>query len=113
MAARRRWARVLAAEDRVLTLDAEEPALNAYGDGRLRWFGGGNSGLEDAVLASEGATVTLRRAPRHAAQGALVLVEQGCDKRLSTCAGRFGNAANFQGEPFLPGIDLLTRYPGG
>ncbi|MBS0285228.1 MAG: hypothetical protein JSS15_12490 [Proteobacteria bacterium] len=24
-----------------------------------------------------------------------------------------GNAANFRGEPYLPGIDLLTRYPGG
>ena len=24
---------------------------------------------------------------------------------------RFGNAVNFQGEPFLPGNDLLARYP--
>ena len=44
--------------------------------------------------------------------GALVEIEQGCDKRLATCSGRFGNAVNFRGEPWLPGIDLLTRYPG-
>jgi hypothetical protein len=31
---------------------------------------------------------------------------------LATCGGRFGNALNFRGEPYLPGIDLLTRYPG-
>ncbi len=113
MAPRRRFARVLAVEGRALTLDAAETMPNAYGEGRLLWFGGGNSGLEDAVLMSSGAVVTLRRAPRFDGVGALVRVEQGCDKMLATCAVRFGNAANFQGEPYLPGIDLLTRYPGG
>jgi hypothetical protein len=43
----------------------------------------------------------------------LVEVSEGCDKSIATCAGRFGNAANFRGEPYLPGVDLLTRYPGG
>lgn len=112
MAGRRRFARVAGVVGAVLTLDAVEPGGNAYGGGRLRWFGGANSGLEDAVARSEGATVTLRRPPRFDAIGALVEVEQGCDKRLATCAERFGNAANFRGEPWLPGIDLLTRYPG-
>ncbi|ATY33346.1 DUF2163 domain-containing protein [Sphingomonas psychrotolerans] len=112
MAGRRRFARVIAEVGAVLTLDAAEPIANGYGGGRLRWFGGANSGLEDAVARSEGATVTLRRPPRFAAVGALVAIEQGCDKRLATCAERFANAANFRGEPYLPGIDLLTRYPG-
>jgi hypothetical protein len=44
--------------------------------------------------------------------GMRALLTQGCDKRLATCSGRFGNAVNFRGEPFLPGMDLLTRYPG-
>ena len=39
------------------------------------------------------------------------LVREGCDHGLDTCATRFGNAANFRGEPFLPGNDLLARYP--
>ena len=34
-------------------------------------------------------------------------------KSIATCAGRFGNTLNFRGEPYLPGVDLLTRYPGG
>jgi uncharacterized phage protein (TIGR02218 family) len=112
MAGRRRFARVIGVAGVMLTLDAMEPGGNSYGGGRLRWLGGANSGLEDAIVRSEGAIVTLRRPPRFDAMGALVEIEQGCDKRLATCAERFGNAVNFRGEPWLPGIDLLTRYPG-
>ncbi|MDG2534473.1 DUF2163 domain-containing protein [Sphingomonas sp. HITSZ_GF] len=112
MAGRRRFATVTAIADCVLTLDAAEPFANGYAQGRLRWIGGANSGLEDTILHSEGMTLTLRRPPRFDAPGQVLLIE-GCDKTLATCAGRFGNALNFRGEPYLPGIDLLTRYPGG
>ncbi|MET3713546.1 putative phage protein (TIGR02218 family) [Sphingomonas trueperi] len=112
MAGRRRFARVTAVADAVVTLDAVEPTANAYGNGRLRWFGGANGGLEDAIAASEGNRVTLRRPPRFDGVGALVQLIEGCDGRFETCSGRFANAANFRGEPFLPGTDLLTRYPG-
>lgn len=112
MAGRRRFARVIAIDGPVLTLNDEEPAANCCGGGRLRWFGGANSGLEEAVVLSQGASVTLRRPPRFDSLGTVELIE-GCDKSLATCAGRFGNARNFRGEPYLPGTDLLTRYPGG
>lgn len=112
MAGRQRFARVTAIDDTVLLLDMVEPVPDAYGQGRLRWIGGANSGLEEAILRSDGATLTLRRPPRVDAPGRVLLIE-GCDKTLATCAGRFGNALNFRGEPYLPGIDLLTRYPGG
>ncbi|AJP73128.1 DUF2163 domain-containing protein [Sphingomonas hengshuiensis] len=113
MAGRRRFARVIGSDGAVLTLDASEPSADCYGGGRLRWFGGANSGLEDAIAHSAGAVVVLRRAPRFAAIGALVELSEGCAKSIAMCAERFGNAANFRGEPYLPGIDLLTRYPGG
>jgi len=113
MAGRRRFALVTGVDGAVLTLDGAEAVANGYGGGRLRWFSGENSGLEDTVARSEGATVTLRRAPRFAGVGARVELIEGCDKSVATCAGRFGNALNFRGEPYLPGIDLLTRYPGG
>lgn len=45
------------------------------------------------------------------AVGLHVIVREGCDHTLAACSARFGNAVNFQGEPFLPGNDLLTRYP--
>lgn len=81
--------------------------------GRLRWLGGPRCGLSEAVLAGSAGELLLAEAVDVAiAPGTRALIEQGCDRRLATCAGRFGNAANFRGEPFLPGNDLLTRYPG-
>lgn len=112
MAARTRFARVVAVEGETVTLDIGEPVAGAWGGGRLRWMTGGNSGLEDAIAAAAGPVVTLRRPPRFAGVGTLVEVREGCDKRIETCATRFANAANFRGEPYLPGVDLLTRYPG-
>jgi uncharacterized phage protein (TIGR02218 family) len=114
MAGRRRFARIVADADAAVTLDAVEPVDNAYGEGVLRWFGGANAGLTSAIERSAGAVLTLRAAPVFAATpGVLVEVVEGCDRRLATCAARFGNVANFRGEPHLPGVDLLTRYPGG
>ena len=45
------------------------------------------------------------------AAGNLARVREGCDHTIATCAGRFANSINFQGEPFLPGNDILTRTP--
>ncbi len=106
--------RVLAADGAALTLDAPEPSANAWGYGRLRWIDGANGGLAAIVAASSGATLSLRDPPPFAvAGGALVELVEGCDRAAGTCAGRFANIANFRGEPYLPGNDLLTRYPGG
>jgi uncharacterized phage protein (TIGR02218 family) len=113
MAARTRLTRIAAilAADTVEVEDAA--AGNAYGGGRLRWIGGANSGLESAILRSEDEQmILLEPPPAPPAIGDLVEIEEGCDKMLATCAGRFGNAVNFRGEPHLPGVDLLTRYPG-
>ncbi len=113
MAGRRRFARVVAVDGAVVTLDVVEPSANGWGLGRLRWLGGTNCGLESAIAASAGATATLRQKPSFAIEaGTLVEVIEGCDKTIATCAARFANAVNFRGEPYLPGIDLLTRYPG-
>lgn len=111
MAARVRLARVVSADSTMVTLDAAEASAGAYGFGRLRWLGGANSGLESAVRGSGGAAVTLREPPAFVpAAGDLVEISEGCDRRFETCVARFANAANFRGEPHLPGNDLLTRY---
>jgi uncharacterized phage protein (TIGR02218 family) len=111
MAGRARLARVVEAEDGAVTLDIPEPSAGAHGFGRLRWIGGPNSGLESAVRSSAGTLVTLREPPPFApGAGDLVEVSEGCDRRFETCVARFSNAANFRGEPHLPGNDLLTRY---
>ena len=114
MAPRRCFARVVGVEDATLTLDRSEPVASGWGGGRVRWLSGENCGLESAVVLSADATTTLDQPPAFdVAAGTLIEVSEGCDKSLATCAARFGNAANFRGEPYLPGIDLLTRYPGG
>jgi hypothetical protein len=33
----------------------------------------------------------------------------GCDKSFTTCRDRFGNLANFRGEPYLPGTDRIVQ----
>jgi len=111
---RRRVATIASVADGVtLDLSEAEPVANAYGYGRLRWIDGPNGGLTSAVFASVGATITLREEPPHPiAPGLRVEIVEGCDKSFATCRDRFANAANFRGEPYLPGNDLLTRYPG-
>lgn len=42
--------------------------------------------------------------------GATFLIRAGCDKRVGTCADRFGNIANFRGFPNIPGQDAVVRY---
>lgn len=113
MRGRRRLARVVACEGAGVTLDLAEPGPDGWGWGVLRWLEGPNCGLDSGIAASRGADLTLRAAPPFAvAAGTLVRVEEGCDKTIATCSARFGNAVNFRGEPYLPGMDLLTRYPG-
>lgn len=113
MAGRRRLAHVLAVSGAVVTVDEIEPVADAYGGGRLRWMSGIGCGQGHGVRASDGDTLTLDLPPGFAvAPGTLIEISEGCDKTVATCAARFGNAVNFRGEPYLPGMDLLTRYPG-
>jgi uncharacterized phage protein (TIGR02218 family) len=88
-------------------------AADAYPFGQLRWLEGANAGFVQMIVDQEDDELFLAEAPPFGvAPGTRALLTQGCDKRLATCSGRFGNAANFRGEPHLPGMDLLTRYPG-
>ena len=74
---------------------------------------GANCGATTVILSVAGDTIRVRDFPKAAvASGCSVELREGCDKRFDTCVTRFGNAANFRGEPHLPGNDLLTRYPG-
>jgi uncharacterized phage protein (TIGR02218 family) len=87
--------------------------VNAFAYGRLRWLGGANCGLTHDIIASGPGGLTLASKPAFAVvPGTMAELTKGCDKTIATCASRFGNAVNFRGEPYLPGNDLLTRYPG-
>lgn len=80
--------------------------------GVLRWLDGPQAGLSMDVMATGASGVVLATPLDPAlAPGTRAIVREGCDHTLGTCAARFGNAANFQGEPFLPGNDMIVRYP--
>jgi uncharacterized phage protein (TIGR02218 family) len=102
----------------VVSAAGAELTLNSAFDerfvlGRLRYMSGANCGLATVVLAVSGSVVQVRDLPRAPVEpGCKVELREGCDKRFQTCVDRFANAANFRGEPHLPGNDLLTRYPG-
>lgn len=87
-------------------------ALDDLVGGSLRWLDGPLAGLVATVMQAGAAGLVLDTPlPTDIASGQRVIAREGCDHTLDTCATRFANAANFQGEPFLPGNDLLTRYP--
>ena len=76
------------------------------------WFDGPMAGLRQQVLAHDDGALTLDSPlAQGLAPGMTARLRQGCDHSLQTCETVFANAANFRGEPFLPGNDLLARYP--
>jgi uncharacterized phage protein (TIGR02218 family) len=93
---------------------AGAPAAALFRDGGLRWIEGLQAGLANAVVEVEGPMLVLEQAlDPDLAEGALARVREGCDHTIATCRTRFANSANFQGEPFVPGNDILARYPTG
>ncbi len=106
-------ASVVAVAAETVTLSGLSAATDYYAYGTALWLTGKNSGQISAILSSAGQTITLRELPPFPVlAGARALVSAGCDKRFVTCLGKFNNKANFRGEPNVPGIDSLVRYPG-
>jgi len=107
-------------EGRIITISNDGIAIDMldgtaahFAFGSLRFLDGPNCGLSYAIIDGEAAVVRLADLPDQAvAPGARVLLTEGCNKNFATCRDRFGNHINFRGEPYLPGNDLLTRYPG-
>jgi uncharacterized phage protein (TIGR02218 family) len=94
-----------------VVVDTLAPAASLAG-GTLRWVDGPQAGVAMNITGIlEGGLVLDIPVNPTASQGARVILREGCDHTLATCSARFANALNFRGEPFLPGNDLLTRYP--
>ncbi|MFN4113761.1 MAG: DUF2163 domain-containing protein [Sphingomonadaceae bacterium] len=97
-------------EGELVRFAAIDHALFRHGE--LVWLDGESAGLKARIVDAGETGLMLDHlfepAPR---PGTRARLREGCDRVLATCASRFGNAANFQGEPFLPGNDLVARYP--
>lgn len=94
--------------------------IGDFAFGELRWLSGPATGLSTFILDSQLNSLSLIDIPPSitniSAQSRplnwRVEIIMGCDKSIATCSNRFQNSINFRGEPYLPGNDLLTRYPG-
>jgi uncharacterized phage protein (TIGR02218 family) len=96
--------------NRVSLLTGPPHANLAFGS--LRWLDGPHAGRSMTILAANASGFVLDEPLSPAlVSGLRCLVREGCDHRLDTCATRFANAVNFQGEPFLPGNDQIYRHP--
>jgi uncharacterized phage protein (TIGR02218 family) len=84
-----------------------------FAGGTLRWVDGPQTGAVMGIMAGDDVGGLVLDAPVDEATptGTTAILREGCDHTLDTCAARFGNAVNFRAEPFLPGNDLLMRYP--
>jgi uncharacterized phage protein (TIGR02218 family) len=83
----------------------------AHVDGRLRFMGGPQTGVAFGIIDAASEWLVLDRPLVDGTlPGTRAELREGCDHTIATCSARFDNAANFRGEPFLPGNDLLARY---
>jgi uncharacterized phage protein (TIGR02218 family) len=82
-----------------------------FAAGWVRILSGPRAGLDRRIITAEGGALRLDEAIA-VTVGDKVELYQGCDRQFATCAGRFGNAQNFRGEPHVPGNDVLTRFGG-
>jgi uncharacterized phage protein (TIGR02218 family) len=97
----------------VVTLQALVPDSGYYAYGSVTWLSGKNAGVVSAIITSNAQDIHLREpTPFPLLEGARAVIQAGCDKKFETCRGKFFNKANFRGEPYVPGIDSLVRYPG-
>lgn len=106
---------VVAVQGQTLTLASplgSDPSHFALGE--VRWLSGPNCGQKQQIVSATATAIILTAPPAFPIEESTpVSLLQGCDRTIATCSDRFGNALNFRGEPYLPGNDLLTRYPGG
>jgi uncharacterized phage protein (TIGR02218 family) len=86
--------------------------FDRFAGGTLRWLGGPHAGAGMTIMAVTGEWLVLDwpLAP-DLATGVQIILREGCDHTIETCATWFANAVNFQAEPYLPGNDMISRYP--
>ncbi len=103
---RSRIAAISAADAGRFQVSGLNPADHA--ECRMLVLDGAAAGLERRLIAAVEGWLHMDE-PAALAVGDRVLLTEGCDKRFATCRDRFGNAANFRGEPHVPGGDMLQR----
>lgn len=106
-----------AASDSVtIVVDASYVPSGYYSHGKIIWTRGRNNGFTSDIRKYwfDGYSYRfklLSPPPFMPIQGDQLSLIAGCDGRRGTCKNKFNNVINFQGEPDLPGMDNVSRYP--
>jgi uncharacterized phage protein (TIGR02218 family) len=83
--------------------------------GLVTWTSGLNTGFSMEVKTWTNGTKTLVLClpmPYAIAASDQFTIQPGCLKRLGAdCRDKYSNVVNFRGEPYVPGIDSMTRGP--
>lgn len=104
---------VTAIDSAALTLSTGVVTAMDLAGGLLTWTGGNNNGAFNDVRDFDGGVVTLHFWPLYAVQvGDTFSIVRGCNKLFATCRDTFSNAANFRGEPDIPGSTALYKLVG-
>lgn len=85
-------------------------AKRYFAHGIVTFTSGANAGISMEVREFAAGMFSLfLPMPHPVAPGDGYRAVAGCDKAFDTCAGRFGNAVNFRGEPHVPGTDKMLE----
>lgn len=104
---------VTAASDRYGFTDSSRSEADGYWNGGLvQWTSGANTGRKMEIGTFAGGVFSLFLPMSADIEiGDAYSMTPGCDKSFATCKNRFNNAANFRGEPYVPGTDQTLQYP--
>ena len=81
--------------------------------GKITFTSGLNNGLSMEIKKFTGNELTLvLPMPYNIAVNDSFSLISGCDKSFGVCAAKFSNAANFRGEPHVPGMDKMLETAG-
>lgn len=103
-------------DQKIAIPDLPDHADGWFARGRLEVLDGPAAGLAGIIQwdrVEQGLRTVTLWAPVSAslAGSTMVRLVAGCDRRFSTCGGKFDNALNFQGFPDIPGDDWMTVLP--
>ena len=101
----------VAGDQRTFTDSSRAEANGYFHYGLLTWTGGANNGYAMEVKSFSAGQFQLSQAMPYPIQvGDTYTVYAGCDKRIGTCISKFSNVINFRGEPYVPGVDSVTKF---
>mgnify|MGYP001561294057 CR=1 FL=1 len=97
----------------IFTANALTQAAGYFTGGEVRWLTGANAGLKREIKEFANKQIILALPmPYTIANGDTFNALAGCDKLFATCKAKFNNAANFRGEPHVPGTDAMLKTAG-